>query len=95
MKIYKGYVRNKRYIEGCIAEGYIVQESSLYCMEYMTKGVDDTHKHPRELFLDDDDEFASEMPVDNGKDIILTQVQYEQVHRWVLNKHDGLEEWEK
>ncbi len=50
MKIYEGYVRNKRYVKGCIAEGYIVQESSLYCIEYMTKGGNDTHKHTHELF---------------------------------------------
>ena len=50
MKIYKGYVRNKRYIEGCIVEGYIVQEANLYCMEYMPKGGDGTHKHTREAF---------------------------------------------
>ena len=91
----KGYVRNKRYIEGYIVEGYIIQEASLYRMEYMPKGGDGTHKHTREAFLDEDDEFAGEMPLDNGKDITLTLVQLEQVRRCVLNKYDGLDEWEK
>ena len=50
MKTYKGYVRNKRYIEGCIAEGYIVQEASLYYMEYMPNGGDGNHKIPAKRF---------------------------------------------
>ena len=95
MKTYKGYVRNKRYIEGCIAEGYIVQEASLYCMEYMPKGGADTHKHTHEAFLDEDDEFADEIALDNEKDITLTQVQFQQVRKWVLDKYDGLDEWKK
>ena len=95
MKTYKGYVGNKRYIEGCIAEGYIIQEASYYCMEYMPKVGDGSHKHTHEAFLDEEDEFADEMPLDGGKDIILTQVQFEQVRRWILNKYDGLDEWEK
>ncbi|XP_026447209.1 uncharacterized protein LOC113347755 [Papaver somniferum] len=33
MKGFKRLVRNRRYIEGCIARGYITRESSLYCMK--------------------------------------------------------------
>ena len=58
-------------------------------------GGDGNHKHTREVFLDEDDEFAGQIPLDNGKDITLTQVQFEQVRRWVLNKYDGLDEWKK
>ncbi|OVA07539.1 hypothetical protein BVC80_463g3 [Macleaya cordata] len=64
-------------------------------MEYMPDDGDGTHKHTREAFLDVDDEFADEAPLDNGKDVTLTQVQYRQVCRWVLNKYDGLDEWQK
>ena len=41
------------------------------------KGGDGTHKHTREAFLDEDDEFADEIALDNGKDITLTQVQFQ------------------
>ena len=64
-------------------------------MEYMPKGGAGTHKHTREAFLDEDDEFADEIALDNGKDITLTQVQFQQVRKWVLDKYDGLDEWKK
>ncbi|CAM8947725.1 unnamed protein product [Rhodiola kirilowii] len=32
---YKKYVRNTRYLEGCIAEQYVAQECVMYCKLYM------------------------------------------------------------
>ena len=61
----------------------------------MPNGGEGNHKHTHEAFFDEDDEFAGEIPLDNGKDIMLNQVQFEQVRRWVLKKYDGLDEWKK
>ena len=33
MKVFKGYVRNRQYPEGCIAESYIVEEAVEWCAE--------------------------------------------------------------
>lgn len=93
MKTYKGHVRNRRYIEGCIAEKHIVQEASLYCMEYIPNSGDGSHKHTREAFLDEDDEYADEAPLDDGKVVTLTNVQFEQVRSWVLHRlYEGIDE---
>jgi len=35
----------------------------------MPNGVDATHKHTCEAYLDEDEVFDSEMPLDNGKEI--------------------------
>ncbi|XP_026448013.1 uncharacterized protein LOC113348456 [Papaver somniferum] len=74
MKGFKGLVRNKRYIEGCIARGYSLREASLFFMDVMSDDGDGTHKHTRRAFLDDDYEFADEMPLSTGKSMTLTQV---------------------
>lgn len=95
MKTYKNYALNKRYIEGSIAEAYIVEESVLYCMEYMENPGFGSHKNTHEAFLDEDDEFADEAPLENGKIIQLNHVQYAQACRWVLENFDGVEEWKK
>ncbi|XP_026450660.1 uncharacterized protein LOC113350752 [Papaver somniferum] len=60
MKGIKGLVRNKRYIEGCIARGYALREASLYLMEDISDDGDGTHKHTRQAFLDDDCDDADE-----------------------------------
>lgn len=95
MKTFKNLVRNRRYIDGCIARGYTLREASLYCMEDLSKDGDGTHKHSRQAFLDDDDEFADEMPLSKGKTVTLTDVQFEQVRKWILSKYVGLDEWER
>ncbi|XP_026433102.1 uncharacterized protein LOC113330515 [Papaver somniferum] len=41
MKGFKGLVRNKRYIEGCIARGYSLREASLFFMDGMSDDGDD------------------------------------------------------
>ncbi|XP_058108119.1 uncharacterized protein LOC131251443 isoform X2 [Magnolia sinica] len=92
MKIYKGYVKNTAHPEGCIAERYIVEESILYCMEYMPNGERGSHKHTHQRFLDED-RVCDEEPLDNGKNIYLTNIQHQQVRRWVLHCYDGIYEW--
>lgn len=95
MKDFKNLVRNRRYIDGCIARGYVLREASLYCMEDISVDGDGTHKHSRPAFLDDDDEFADEMPLSKGTTFTLTQVQFEQVRRWMLSKYVGIDDWER
>lgn len=95
MKGFKGLVRNRRYIDGCIARGYTLREASLYCMEDISKDGDGTHKHTRQPFLDDDNEFADEMPLSTGRSVILTDVQFEQARKWILSKYVGIDDWER
>lgn len=95
MKGFKGLVRNKRYIEGCIAVGYTLREASLFLMEGISDDGDGTHKHTRVAWLDDDDEFADEMPLSTARDFTLSQAQFEQVRRWILSKYVGIDEWER
>ena len=39
MKVLKGYVRNRNRPEGCIAEGYIVEEAVEFCTEFLHDGM--------------------------------------------------------
>ncbi|XP_026459565.1 uncharacterized protein LOC113360250 [Papaver somniferum] len=95
MKGFKGLVRNKRYIEGCIARGYSLREASLFFMDGMSDDGDGTHKHTRRAFLDDDYEFADEMPLSTGKSMTLTQVQFEQCRNWILSKYFEIDDWQR
>ncbi|XP_026410872.1 uncharacterized protein LOC113306110 [Papaver somniferum] len=95
MKGFKGLVRNKRYIEGCIARGYSLREASLFFMDGMSDDGDGTYKHTRRAFLDDDYEFADEMPLSTGKSMTLTQVQFEQCHSWILSKYFEIDDWRR
>ncbi|XP_026382968.1 uncharacterized protein LOC113278305 [Papaver somniferum] len=95
MKGFKGLVRNRRYIDGCIARGYTLREASLYCMEDISEDGGGTHKHTRHAFLDDSGEFADETPLSNAKDFHLNQVQFEQARRWVLSKFVGIDDWKR
>ena len=92
MKTYKGYVKNMAHPEGCIAERYIIEESILYCMEYMPDGDRGSHKRTHQRFLDDDGE-CDEEPLDKGRNVFLTNTQHQQVRRWVLDSYQGIAEW--
>ncbi|KAF9613557.1 hypothetical protein IFM89_008948 [Coptis chinensis] len=54
MRTFKTYVKNKRYPEGCIVERYLVEESILYCNEYMPEGGNGSHSHGRKKFMDEE-----------------------------------------
>lgn len=95
MKGFKGLVRNRRYIDGCIARGYTLREASLYSMESLSTDGDGTHKHTRKAFLDDDEEFADEMPLTKARPVTLTDIQFAQVRKWILSKYVGLDAWER
>lgn len=98
MKIYKQYTLNKRYIEGSIAEAYLVDEAVLYCMEYMPNSKIGCHKTSREDWLDESFEFTDEKPLQVSGTIVLNHVQFQQIRRWVLHRladTNELNEWEK
>lgn len=95
MKDFKDIPSNKRYVEGSIAESYIVAESVRHCMEYMPNPLDGNHKRTHEAFLDEDGEFSDEGPLLEDKDIILETNQFQQIRRWLLFRLDvdGLDEY--
>ena len=35
LRTLKSYVRNKAYLEGCIAEGYLAEECATFCSRYL------------------------------------------------------------
>ncbi|PIA27802.1 hypothetical protein AQUCO_07500017v1 [Aquilegia coerulea] len=84
MKELKSIPKNKRYIEGSIAEAYLVSESVRYAIEYMPNSENGNHKATREAFLDENSEFSAEGPLLDGKFITLRPEQLVQIHRWLL-----------
>ena len=95
-KKYKKWSRNKRYIEGSIANAYLLYEASLYAMEYVSKKGEGTHKRNLEAYLDDEfDDSTGQRPLGKGKELILNKVQYEQARRWVLFQYQGVHEWRR
>ena len=84
MKEFKDIPSNKRYVEGSIAESYIVGESVRYCMEYMPNALDGNHKRTREAFLEENCEFSDEWPLLDDDTVILEPSQFHQIRRWVL-----------
>lgn len=95
MKRYKRWYRNKRFIEGSISNTYLLYESSLYAMEYISKKGEGTHKRNLEGYLNDEFVDSSQQPLSKGKKLVLNKVQYEQVRKWVLFQHEGYNEWRR
>jgi hypothetical protein len=93
MKTFKDYVKNTRYIGGSIAEEYITEEASLFACEYMPNPSIGSFNTCRERFIDESDEFADEEALGKGKGVKLTNMQYEQVARYVFQTHDDVDEW--
>ncbi|KAM7503376.1 hypothetical protein LguiB_002280 [Lonicera macranthoides] len=95
MKEFKDIPSNKRYIEGSIAESYIVAESVRYCMEYMPNPLEGNHRRTHEAFLEEDGEFSDTGPLLDDKIMTLETHQFQQIRRWVLFRlHvDGLKEY--
>ncbi|KAF9601804.1 hypothetical protein IFM89_023335 [Coptis chinensis] len=94
MRTYKGYVRNQTFVERCIQEQYLVGEAMMYCMEYI-RGCDKcNHKKGRKVIMDDDIENA--YPLDKkGKEHILSNVEYQQVRKWVSKYSPENVDWEE
>lgn len=88
MKECKDIPSNKRYVEGSIAESYLVAESVRYAMEYMSNPRAGNHKYSQEAFLDENGEYSDEGPMLDGKDVLLSPHQFVQIRRWVLFRLD-------
>ena len=70
----KSYVRNRAAPEGCIAEGYIVEECLTFCSQYM-EGVETIFNRPTRK-MEESTWVVSSMALDNRE---LTQA-----HRYML-----------
>ena len=64
-------------------------------MEYMPNPLDGNHKHSREAFLDQNDEFSDVGPLLDDNNVVLESIQFQQIRRWVLFRLDvhGLSEY--
>ncbi|XP_058077021.1 uncharacterized protein LOC131225475 [Magnolia sinica] len=94
MRTYKKYVTNQTYPEGCIVERYILEESMMYCMDYMPDKMLGSHKRVKKIFYDEGDDNADNFQIDKkGKSYLLTNVQYQQARRWVLQHHAENAQW--
>ena len=95
MKDFKDIPSNKRYVEGSIAESYMVAEAVRHCMEHMPNSLEGNHKRSREAFLNEEGDFTDEGPLLEGKAVMLETHQWLQIRRWLLFRLDvdGLEEY--
>ncbi|KAF9588810.1 hypothetical protein IFM89_016170 [Coptis chinensis] len=67
----------------------------MYCMEHMPNGSKGSHKRGKDRYIDDDGEFVSEKPLNKKGVHTLTNVQYEQVRKWVLQCSKVAIPWRK
>ena len=79
MKEFKDIPSNKRYVEGSIAESYVVGESVRYCMEYMPNPLEGNHKRTHEAFLEETGEFSDEGPLLDDNSVMLEPKQFQQI----------------
>ncbi|KAF9599221.1 hypothetical protein IFM89_036347 [Coptis chinensis] len=94
MKVYKWYVGNQKFPEGCITEQYLNEEAMRYCMEYIPSSKREIHSKEQRAALEDKDERG--YPIDKkGKDYLLPSIQYQQAHKLVLRKSVQNADWEK
>ncbi|CAH9059051.1 unnamed protein product [Cuscuta epithymum] len=94
MRTYKRYGRNKTFLEGSIAEQYILEEAMRHCMEYIPHGIDRSHKRGGRTYIENEDECPYPSNA-NGKIYRLSGLQYEQVRKWVLKQSSENAEWEE
>lgn len=70
MRDFKDIPSNKRYVEGSIADSYVV-EFVRYCMGIHATPLNGNDKRTREAFLEDDGEFFDTGPLLDDKTVIL------------------------
>ena len=83
MKEYKGYVRNFRRPEGCIAECYLAEECVAFCSGYIQQRI---KVNTKELY---NDYFSNGIilkghPISKGTLIALHSDMLKSAHRYVL-----------
>ncbi|KAF9589036.1 hypothetical protein IFM89_018298 [Coptis chinensis] len=67
----------------------------MYCMEHMPDGSKGSYKRGKERFMDDTGELTNEKPLNKKGVYRLSNVQYEQVRRWVLQCSKLSIPWQK
>ncbi|XP_062114981.1 uncharacterized protein LOC133829007 isoform X2 [Humulus lupulus] len=78
MKVYKGYVRNRSCLEGCIVESNIAEEAVEFCYEYMVN-VDSIGIPIRER-----EGVVENKGINNGKPTLMEKEDWEVAHQNVL-----------
>ena len=76
----KSYVRNRAAPEGCIAEGYIVEECLMFCSRYM-EGVETIFSRPTRTMEESTGVVSS---------VALESRELTQAHRYVLFNSENI-----
>lgn len=92
------YVRNKRYPEGSIAEGYLAEECMTFCSRYL-EGVETRFNRPARNVECFQDELVGNYlfrtagrPIGKVDIVDLDERSWAQAHRYVLFHHDAVED---
>lgn len=94
MRTYKVLGRNKNYVEGSIEKQYLVDEGARHCMEYIPEGRRKSYKCRGKITMPGDVYEGPHPPHSQGKPYTLTNIQYQQVRKWILRHSDENTEWE-
>ncbi|CAH9128299.1 unnamed protein product [Cuscuta epithymum] len=94
MRTYKRYGRNKTFLEGSIAEQYILEEAMRHCMEYIPNDKGKSYNRVGRTYIENEDECPYPFNA-NGKAYRLSGLQYEQARKWVLKQSPVNAEWEE
>ncbi|KAG8473030.1 hypothetical protein CXB51_034950 [Gossypium anomalum] len=93
----KSYCRNKRYPEGSIAEGYLVEECMTFCSRYLEDAETQLNRPSRNAGLNDHDLAETYLfqsygePIGKVEIVELDDISWIQAHRYVLFHHDSME----
>ncbi|KAK5845411.1 hypothetical protein PVK06_001595 [Gossypium arboreum] len=93
----KSYCRNKLYLEGSIAEGYLAEECMTFCSRYLEDVETRLNRPSRNVGLNDPN-FAETYlfqsygePIGKVEIVELDERSWVQAHRFVLFHHDSIE----
>lgn len=94
----KGYVRNRSYPEGSIAEGYIADESITHCSRYFEDHVETRFNRPSrndenlENSSNEEQPFTviPGRPIGKAENVILDDMTLMQAHRAILYNCDSI-----
>ncbi|KAK5811424.1 hypothetical protein PVK06_026755 [Gossypium arboreum] len=93
----KSYCRNKRYLEGSIAEGYLAKECMTFCSRYLEDVETRLNRPSRNAGLSDhnlDETYLFQSygePIGKVEIAKLDDISWIQAHRYVLFHHDLVE----
>ena len=90
LKILKGYVRNRARPEASIAEGYAIDETFGFCIDYMQLYTVTS----RRIWDDKEDPTMNDEILEGvGRPKILTSKIHDWIHEFVVNNVAPLEPW--